>query len=64
MRLIQVLQISEWMVTHQEFEVSDHDYAVRIDLTTKVFGTNAAEEFFKGLPSNAKTLETYTALLH
>lgn len=64
MRLIQVLQISEWMVTHQEFEVSDHDYAVRIDLMTKVFGTNAAEEFFKGLPSTAKTCETYTALLH
>ncbi|XP_077214323.1 pentatricopeptide repeat-containing protein At5g09450, mitochondrial-like isoform X3 [Tasmannia lanceolata] len=58
------LQISEWMVTHQEFEISDYDYAVRIDLITKVFGINATEEFFEGLPSSAKNSETYTALLH
>ncbi|XP_058087810.1 pentatricopeptide repeat-containing protein At5g09450, mitochondrial [Magnolia sinica] len=58
------LEVSEWMVTHQEFEVSGHDHAVRIDLITKVFGTNAAEEHFEGLPSTAKTNETYTALLH
>ncbi|KAL5992610.1 hypothetical protein ACLOJK_013529 [Asimina triloba] len=57
-------QVSEWMVTQQEAEVSEHDYAVRIDLITKVFGTNAAEEFFQGLPPTAKTSETYTALLH
>ncbi|KAI8538139.1 hypothetical protein RHMOL_Rhmol09G0079400 [Rhododendron molle] len=47
-----------------EFEVSDSDYAVRIDLMTKVFGIDAVERSFEGLPPTAKTRETYTALLH
>ncbi|GAV79703.1 PPR domain-containing protein/PPR_2 domain-containing protein, partial [Cephalotus follicularis] len=58
------LEISEWMVAHDEFEMSDSDYAVRIDLMTKVFGIDAAERYFEGLPHSAKTNETYTALLH
>ncbi|KAH7655514.1 ArsR-like helix-turn-helix domain-containing protein, partial [Dioscorea alata] len=58
------LEISEWMKTHQEFELLDSDYAMRIDLITKVFGVNAAEEFFEGLPSSAKSCDVYTALLH
>ncbi|KAK7246716.1 hypothetical protein RIF29_41586 [Crotalaria pallida] len=58
------LEISEWMVTHEEYELSDSDYAVRIDLMTKVFGIDAAERYFEGLPLAAKTSETYTALLH
>ncbi|XP_010266564.1 PREDICTED: pentatricopeptide repeat-containing protein At5g27460 isoform X1 [Nelumbo nucifera] len=49
------LEISEWMVTHQEFELSDSDYAVRIDLMTKVFGIDAAERYFEGLPPNILT---------
>uniref|UniRef100_F6I6P0 Pentatricopeptide repeat-containing protein n=1 Tax=Vitis vinifera TaxID=29760 RepID=F6I6P0_VITVI len=56
--------ISEWMVSHDEFELSDSDNAVRIDLMTRVFGIDAAERYFEGLPSAAKTSETYTALLH
>ncbi|KAF5187391.1 Pentatricopeptide repeat-containing protein [Thalictrum thalictroides] len=58
------LEISEWMVRHQEYEVLDSDYGVRIDLMTKVFGIDAAERYFEGLPLTAKTGETYTALLH
>lgn len=58
------LEISEWMVAYDEFELSDSDYAVRIDLMTKVFGIDAAERYFEGLPPSAKTCETYTALLH
>ncbi|TXG53986.1 hypothetical protein EZV62_019242 [Acer yangbiense] len=58
------LQISEWIVTHEEFVTSDSDYAARIDLMTKVFGIDAAERYFEGLPASAKTSETYTALLH
>ncbi|XP_028785427.1 pentatricopeptide repeat-containing protein At5g09450, mitochondrial-like [Neltuma alba] len=58
------LEISEWMVTHEEYELSDSDYAIRIDLMTKVFGIDAAERYFEGLPLSAKTSETYTALLH
>ncbi|PIM97924.1 hypothetical protein CDL12_29602 [Handroanthus impetiginosus] len=58
------LEISEWMVSHDEYQLSDSDYAVRINLMTKVFGIDAAERYFEGLPSSAKTSETYTALLH
>ncbi|KAH9697597.1 pentatricopeptide repeat-containing protein [Citrus sinensis] len=57
-------QISEWMVTHKEFVLSDSDYATRIDLMTKVFGIHSGERYFEGLPLSAKTSETYTALLH
>ena len=52
------LQISEWMVAHDEYELSDSDYAVQIDLMTKVFGIDAAEHNFEGLPLSAKTSET------
>ncbi|KAJ0011449.1 hypothetical protein Pint_33401 [Pistacia integerrima] len=58
------LEISEWMVTHEEFALSDSDYAIRIDLMTKVFGIDAAERYFEGLPLSANTSETCTALLH
>ncbi|CAK9174082.1 unnamed protein product [Ilex paraguariensis] len=58
------LEISEWMVANEEFEISDSDYAVRIDLMSKVFGIDAAERYFQVLPPNVKTSETYTALLH
>ncbi|KAI3707910.1 hypothetical protein L2E82_36838 [Cichorium intybus] len=58
------LELSEWMVSHGEYELSDSDYATRIDLLTKVFGIDAAERYFEGLPPNAKTTESYTALLH
>uniref|UniRef100_A0A2P2P274 Pentatricopeptide repeat-containing protein n=1 Tax=Rhizophora mucronata TaxID=61149 RepID=A0A2P2P274_RHIMU len=58
------LEISEWMVSHEEYQLSDSDYATRIDLMTKVFGIDAAERYFEALPDTAKTNETYTALLH
>ncbi|XP_059653271.1 pentatricopeptide repeat-containing protein At5g09450, mitochondrial [Cornus florida] len=58
------LEISEWMVAHGESQMSDTDYACRIDLMTKVFGIDAAERYFDGLPLGAKTSETYTALIH
>ncbi|KAL2936786.1 hypothetical protein RDABS01_020235 [Bienertia sinuspersici] len=58
------LEITEWMVSQNEFKLSDSDYAARLDLMTKVFGIDAAERYFEGLPHDAKTNETYTALLH
>nr|XP_011458411.1 PREDICTED: pentatricopeptide repeat-containing protein At5g09450, mitochondrial isoform X2 [Fragaria vesca subsp. vesca] len=58
------LEVSEWMLAHNEFELLDSDYAVRLVLMTKVFGIDAAERYFEGLPPTAKTSETYTALLH
>ncbi|KAL7119341.1 hypothetical protein ACP275_02G057000 [Erythranthe tilingii] len=58
------LEISEWMISHEEYKLSDSDYAVRINLMTQVFGIDAAERYFESLPSSEKTSETYTALLH
>ncbi|XP_059297074.1 pentatricopeptide repeat-containing protein At5g09450, mitochondrial [Lycium ferocissimum] len=58
------LEISEWLVYHNQDEALDSDYATRIDLMTKVFGIDSAERYFEGLPTTAKTSETYTALLH
>ena len=52
------------MKTHHESDLSGSDYGMRIDLITRVFGANAAEDFFEKLPSEAKSLEAYTALLH
>lgn len=52
------------MVSHDEYKLSESDYAVRIELMTQVFGIDAAERYFEGLPSIAKTSEAYTALLH
>ncbi|XP_021276263.1 pentatricopeptide repeat-containing protein At5g09450, mitochondrial [Herrania umbratica] len=63
-RFKHALEISEWVVTHEEYKLSDSDYAIRIDLMTKVFGIDAAERYFEDLPPTAKTSETYTALLH
>ncbi|KAK5770451.1 hypothetical protein F383_28000 [Gossypium arboreum] len=63
-RFKHALELSEWMVSHEEYKLSDTDYAVRIDLMTKVFGIDAAERYFEDLPLTAKTSETYTALLH
>ncbi|VFQ78234.1 unnamed protein product [Cuscuta campestris] len=58
------LEISEWMVSNNDNEILDTDYAIRIDLIAKVFGIDAAERYFEALPQTAKTTETYTALLH
>uniref|UniRef100_A0A0D9W5M9 Pentacotripeptide-repeat region of PRORP domain-containing protein n=1 Tax=Leersia perrieri TaxID=77586 RepID=A0A0D9W5M9_9ORYZ len=58
------LEVAEWMKTHHESDLSENDYGMRIDLITRVFGANAAEDFFEKLPSSAQSLEAYTALLH
>lgn len=52
------------MVGHEDLQITDSDYAVRIELMTKVFGIDASERYFEALPDTAKTSETYTALLH
>ncbi|XP_009602896.1 pentatricopeptide repeat-containing protein At5g09450, mitochondrial [Nicotiana tomentosiformis] len=63
-RFKHALEISEWLVYHNQDEALDSDYATRIDLMTKVFGIDSAERYFEGLPTTVKTTETYTALLH
>ncbi|XP_047067313.1 pentatricopeptide repeat-containing protein At5g09450, mitochondrial-like [Lolium rigidum] len=63
-RFKHALEVAEWMKTHNESDLSENDYGMRIDLITRVFGANAAEDFFEKLPPGAKSLEAYTALLH
>lgn len=58
------MQVSEWMVSNQGDEWSKNDYASRIELMCKVFGIDAAERYFDGLPLEAKTRETYASILH
>uniref|UniRef100_A0A0E0P9V6 Pentacotripeptide-repeat region of PRORP domain-containing protein n=1 Tax=Oryza rufipogon TaxID=4529 RepID=A0A0E0P9V6_ORYRU len=58
------LEVAEWMKTHHESDLSENDYGMRIDLITRVFGANAAEDFFEKLPACVQSLEAYTALLH
>lgn len=58
------LEVTEYLVQHEETNISDADYASRIDLISKVFGIDAAERYFEGLQPSSKTPETYTSLLH
>ncbi|XP_019090518.1 PREDICTED: pentatricopeptide repeat-containing protein At5g09450, mitochondrial isoform X3 [Camelina sativa] len=41
------LEVTEWMVHHEEIKISYADYASRIDLISKVFGIDAAERYFE-----------------
>ncbi|CAL5368876.1 unnamed protein product [Camellia sinensis] len=68
LKLIQVQElhskeISEWMVSHEEFELSDSDCAVHIALMAEVVGYDATGEYLLGLPDTGKTTETYKALV-
>ena len=56
-------QISEWMVSHKEFELSDSDSAVHIALMAEVVGYDATGQYLLGLPDTGKTTETYKALV-
>ncbi|KAL0728387.1 hypothetical protein Bca4012_024480 [Brassica carinata] len=58
------LEVTEYLVQREESNISDSDYASRIDLISKVFGIDAAERYFEGLQLASKTSETYTSLLH
>lgn len=51
------------MVSYEEYELSDSDYADFIDLMTKVFSIDAAECYFESLPLAANICETYTTHL-
>ncbi|KAM1718351.1 hypothetical protein ACFX11_026072 [Malus domestica] len=53
----------EWM-DFRKMEYSKSDYDVRVDLTYKVKGIEAAEDYVSGLPESSKDLFTYSALMH
>ncbi|KAK4742347.1 hypothetical protein SAY87_000348 [Trapa incisa] len=63
-RFKHALEVSEWMVTHKEYDLLENDYILRIELMAKVFGVDASERYFASLPTTEKTSETYTSLLH
>ncbi|KAJ4847666.1 hypothetical protein Tsubulata_046917 [Turnera subulata] len=57
------LQIMEWM-EKRKINFAYSDYAIRLDLIAKAKGVAEAENYFTGLPSDAKNELTYGALLN
>ncbi|KAM0957655.1 hypothetical protein ACFX1Q_000856 [Malus domestica] len=57
-----VHEIMEWM-DFRKMEYSKSDYAIRVDITAKVKGIEAAEDYVSGLPESSKDLFTYSALM-
>ncbi|KAJ1405151.1 Tetratricopeptide-like helical domain superfamily [Sesbania bispinosa] len=58
------LEICEWMTLQKDIKLVAGDYAVHLDLITKVRGLNSAEKFFEDLPDRMRGQQTCTALLH
>ncbi|KAG6505463.1 pentatricopeptide repeat-containing protein At4g02820, mitochondrial-like [Zingiber officinale] len=58
------LEICEWMTTQQQIKLLPGDYAVHLDLVSKVRGLASAQKFFEDLPIRMKGQSTCTALLH
>lgn len=58
------LEICEWMRLEKDMKLLPGDYAVHLDLISKVRGLTSAEKFFIDLPDELKGQPTCTALLH
>ncbi|XP_057959555.1 pentatricopeptide repeat-containing protein At2g20710, mitochondrial-like [Malania oleifera] len=58
------LEISHWMSDKRYFPLSYRDFAVRLDLISKVHGIEQAENYFHNIPKQSKVLEVYSALLN
>lgn len=58
------LEVCEWMKLQNDIKLVEGDYAVQLDLITKVRGLNSAEKFFEDLPDKMRGQPTCTALLH
>lgn len=52
------------MVTQHNIKLLPGDYAIHLDLTSKVHGLGSAEKFFDDLPEQMKGQLTCTSLLH
>ncbi|KAL0903125.1 hypothetical protein M5K25_027479 [Dendrobium thyrsiflorum] len=63
-RFKHALEICEWMRTQPDIKLLPGDYAVHLDLISKVRGLSSAEKFFEDLPDRMKAQSTCTALLH
>ena len=58
------MQVCEWMTLQKDMKLVQGDYAVHLDLITKVRGLNSAEKFFEDLPDRMRGKQTCSALLH
>ncbi|KAI3979995.1 hypothetical protein MKX01_042649 [Papaver californicum] len=58
------LEICEWMRIQKDIKLLAGDYALHLDLVTKVRGLSSAEKFFEDLPEEMREQATCTALLH
>ncbi|CAL1406589.1 unnamed protein product [Linum trigynum] len=60
----QALQLSEWMRDQSCYNDSPGDIAVRLDLISKVRGSEQAEQAFEAIPENMRNFQVYGALLN
>lgn len=58
------LEVCEWMTLQKDIKLVQGDYAVHLDLITKVRGLNSAEKFFEDLPDRMRGQQTCSTLLH
>lgn len=58
------VQVCEWMRMQEDMKLVPGDYAVHLDLITKIRGINSAEKFFEDLPDKMRDHTTCSALLH
>lgn len=58
------LELMDWMVKVKGMNMSYPNHAIRVDLISKVKGTESAEDYFSKLPEAAKQERTYGALFN
>ncbi|KAG2282430.1 hypothetical protein Bca4012_050958 [Brassica carinata] len=58
------LEICEWMVLQEDIKLQPGDYAVHLDLISKIRGLNSAEKFFQDMPDKMRDHAACTSLLH
>lgn len=58
------MQICEWMVLQEDIKLQPGDYAVHLDLISKIRGLNSAEKFFEDMPDRMRDHAACTSLLH
>ncbi|CAL5356917.1 unnamed protein product [Camellia sinensis] len=63
-RFRHALEVSQWMSDKRCFELSFGDIAVRLDLISKVHGTDQAENYYNNIPKKLKITGAYGALLN
>ncbi|KAL9260291.1 Pentatricopeptide repeat-containing protein [Drosera capensis] len=57
------LQLSEWVEMNQDMELSERDYASRLDLIGKVRGLQKAETYIESIPKEFRSEVVYRTLL-